>query len=88
MEATIRYGFSSNILHTETLPVEEAFALIPKLYGYAFIDIYVGNQVVYTTQGLAGYAWVCDDCPYRTDGLKTGKKVTRQQYAAIYNTRG
>jgi hypothetical protein len=81
MEATIVYGFSRTIKHEEKLPVEEAFALIPKLYGYAFINIYYGDHLVYTTQGLAGFAWVCDDCPYNT----TGKKVARQQYDAIYS---
>lgn len=64
MEATIKYGFSRTIKHEETLPVEEAFALIPKLYGYSFIDIYYGNCLVYTTQGLAGYAFICPKCPY------------------------
>lgn len=85
MEAIIRYGFSSNIKHEETLPVEEAFRLIPKLYGYAFIDIIYDGRMVYTTQGLAGTAWVCDDCPYNKPD---GKRVTRQQYAAIYNVWG
>ena len=64
MNCTIVYGFSSNIKHEETLPVKEAFELIPKLYGYAFIDIYYQDRLVYTTQGLAGYAFICENCPY------------------------
>lgn len=83
MEAIIVYGMSANITHEETVTVEEAFRMIPELYGYTFINIYVDGRCVYTTQGFAGFAWVCDDCPYNT----TGGKVTRKQYAAIYNVR-
>ena len=64
MNCTIVYGFSSKIKHTETMTVAEAFKLIPKLYGYSFIDIYYDDELVYTTQGLAGYSFICPKCPY------------------------
>ena len=67
MECTIIYGFGCNNKRTETLPVAEAFKLIPKLYGYRFIDIYYQDRLVYTTQGLAGYAFICPNCPYDQD---------------------
>ena len=65
MNCTIIYGFSSSIKHTEELSVTDAFKLIPLLYGYRFIDIYYKNKLVYTTQGLAGYSFICPDCPYK-----------------------
>ena len=64
MDCTIVYGFSYNTKHTETMTAAEAFKLIPQLYGYSFIDIYYKDRLVYTTQGLAGYCWICPKCPY------------------------
>jgi len=66
-ECEIVYGFSYNRKHTETMTAAEAFKLIPKLYGYSFIDIYYKGKLVYTTQGLAGYAFICPNCPYEND---------------------
>ena len=81
MEATIVWGLSRNIRHTETLPVEEAFRKIKELTGYTFINIYFGNRLVYTTQGAAGYRFQCDDCPYHK---MTGKSLPRKQFLAVY----
>lgn len=64
MDCTIEYGFSFNAKHTETMAVAEAFKLIPQLYGYSFINIYYKDALVYTTMGLAGYAFICGNCPY------------------------
>ena len=46
------------------MAVAEAFKLIPQLYGYSFINIYYKDALVYTTMGLAGYAFICGNCPY------------------------
>ena len=67
MDCTVVYGMSRTIRHEETMSPGEAFALIPKLYGYSYIDIYYADQLVYTTQGLAGYAFICPMCPYQKD---------------------
>lgn len=84
MEAIIVYGMSANIKHEETVTVAEAFRMAPKLWGYSFVNIYVDGECVYTTQGLAGYAWICDECPYSF----TNRRASREQYKAIFNTRG
>ena len=61
MKCTIIYGFGSNMKHKKTLPAAEAFAMIPKLIGYLFIDIYHDGRLVYSKNAPTGY---CDDCPY------------------------
>jgi len=66
MDCTIVYGLGCNIKHEKTLPAADAFKLAasPDLRGYAFVDIYFRGRLVYTTQGVAGYRYICDDCPY------------------------
>lgn len=77
MDCTIEYGFGSNIKREETLPAADAFrlAMSPEMYGYAFINIYYRDRLVYTTQGLAGRRFICEDCPYIDDLVKRGKYV-------------
>ena len=68
MDCTVNYGISRNIQHDLVLPVADAFRMLNnhEFVGWAFVNIYVNNRLIYTTQGVAGYRWICDDCPYRT----------------------
>jgi hypothetical protein len=69
MNCLVVYGLSRNIKHEVQMPVAEAFRKIRdhEFTGWAFDNIYnQQNRLVYTTQGLAGYRWICEDCPYRT----------------------
>lgn len=68
MNCDVVYGISRNIRHEVTLPVAEAFRKLRdnEFIGWAFVNIYLNDRLVYTTQGLAGRCWICDDCPYRT----------------------
>lgn len=72
MNCTVVYGFGSNMKYRDTIPVTEAFRKLKDHWfaGYAFVDIYYRNRLVYTAQGVAGYRYICDDCPYRTKGGK------------------
>lgn len=66
MNCTVVYGLGSNIKHQVTMPVADAFRKLNnhEFLGWAFVNIYVKDRLVYTTQGVAGYRWICDDCPY------------------------
>ena len=66
MNCTVDYGLSRNIRHEVTMPVAEAFRKIRNhaFVGWAFVNIYYQNRLVYTTQGLAGYSFICPKCPY------------------------
>ena len=68
MNCTVDYGLSRNIRHEVSMPVAEAFRKLRdhEFVGWAFVNIYYNHRLVYTTQGVAGYRWICDDCPYRT----------------------
>lgn len=63
MDCTVVYGISRSIRHEETMPVKEAFEFV-RQGGWIFYNIYYNNRLVFTTQGCAGYRWICDDCPY------------------------
>jgi len=67
MNCTVVYGLSRSIKHTETVPVAEAFNRINNhgFVGWAYVNIYYNHKLVYTTQGCAGYRYICDDCPYQ-----------------------
>lgn len=66
MECIIEYGHGCNFKFKKQLRVAEAFRLLEsgKLNGYAFINIYYNDKLVYTTQGLAGRCFICEGCPY------------------------
>lgn len=65
MDCTVVYGLSRNIKRQRVMPVTEAFRDLSKLKaGWAFLNIYYQDRLVYTTQGVAGYRFICDDCPY------------------------
>ena len=68
MDCTVDYGISRNIRHEVVMPVAEAFRKLRdhEFLGWAFVNIYVNDRLVYTDQGLAGYRWICPDCLYRT----------------------
>ena len=79
MNCTVIYGQSRNIQRKRVMPVEVAFRNIkPLKRGWAFLNIYFEDRLVYTTQG--SFRYECDDCPYS----KTGKTVTREQNDMIY----
>lgn len=73
MNCTVDYGLGCDIRHRVIMPVAEAFRKLKdhEFIGWAFVNIYYQNRLVYTDQGVAGYRWICDDCPYRT---KKGEK--------------
>lgn len=73
MDCTVNYGLGCDIQHDVTMPVADAFRMIRdhKFVGWAFVNVYYDHRLIYTTQGLAGYTFICDDCPYRT---KKGEK--------------
>lgn len=65
MFCTVIYGLGSDLKHLECLPPEEAFRKLPDLRKqWLFVDIYYNDRLVYTTQGAAGYRYICKDCPY------------------------
>ena len=64
MNAKIIYGDGNNRKNTKILPVADAFNFVKNTRGYLFYDIYFNGKLVYTTQGAAGYRYICDDCPY------------------------
>jgi len=64
MLCTVVYGLGRNHYHRTVMPVKEAFEFISRPEGWAFCDIYYNDRLVFTTQGLAGYSFICDDCPY------------------------
>ena len=66
MECTVVYGISANVKRRETMSAAEAFKKLNHIRkNWLFVDIYYNNRLVYTTQGLAGYAFICEDCPYK-----------------------
>ena len=65
MNCTVVYGLGNNIRHEKVMPVKDAFKFVTKPHGWLFYDIYYRNRLVYTTQGAAGYRYICPDCPYR-----------------------
>lgn len=68
MNCTVTYGISHNIKHTKTMTIADAFRFINNGYGgYAYCDVYYNDRLIYTTQGLAGYSFICEDCPYYAD---------------------
>lgn len=72
MNCTVVYGFGSNLKYRAAIPVVDAFRKLKDgwFIGYAFVNIYYRNRLVYTTQGVAGYRYICDDCPYCDKGGK------------------
>ena len=68
MDCTVDYGLSRNIRHEVVMPVAEAFRKLKDhaFVGWAFVNIYVNHRLVFTTQSLAGYRYICDHCPYHT----------------------
>lgn len=74
MNCTVVYGLGSDIKHRVVMPVTDAFRKLKnhEFIGWAFVNIYNDQgRRIYTTQGVAGYRYICDDCPYRT---KKGEK--------------
>ena len=68
MNCTVVYGHGSNLKHRATMPVATAFRKLSYFRtAYLFVDIYYNHRLVYTTQGVAGYLYICDDCPYRKE---------------------
>ena len=67
MNCTVVYGFGSNLKYRKDMPVAEAFRKLRDhlFVGYAFVNVYYNHRLVYTTQGVAGYRYICDDCPYK-----------------------
>ena len=65
MNCTVVYGLGSNIKHRTVMSVAEAFRFIRQPDGWLFYNIYYNGRLVYTTQGVAGYRYICEDCPYR-----------------------
>lgn len=66
MNCTVVYGLGSNLRHRKIMPVAEAFRNLPKLRTeWLFVDIYWNRHLIYTTQGVAGYRYICKNCPYR-----------------------
>ena len=67
MNCTVVYGLGRNLQHAVDLPVAEAFRKLRdnEYNGWAFIDIYYNDRLIYTTQGVAGYRYICPDCPYK-----------------------
>ena len=78
------YGLGSNLSHLENVPVEEAFRRIPEIrrQGWAFTNIYYNDRLVYTDQGVAGYRYICKDCPYWKEGEV--RSYTRDQRKYIF----
>ena len=74
MNCTVDYGLSRSIRHKAVMPVAEAFRKLKnhEFVGWAFVNIYCNNRLVYTDQGAAGYRYICDSCPYSAE--KGGKK--------------
>ena len=68
MNCTVTYGLSRNIKREVVLPVAEAFRRLKdhEFAGWAFVNIYHNDRLVYTTQGVAGYRYICEDCPYKS----------------------
>jgi len=66
MNCTVVYGLGSDLKRRSVMPVAEAFRKLRdhEFVGWAFVNIYYNNRLVYTTQGVAGYRFICDDCPY------------------------
>ncbi len=74
MNCTVVYGLSRNIKHEVVMTVTDAFRKLKdhEFVGWAFVNIYnERDRLVYTTQGVAGYRYICDDCPYH---VKKGEK--------------
>lgn len=69
MNCIVVYGLGSDLKHRDSMPVAEAFRRLRDHWfvGYAFVDVYYNHRLVYTTQGAAGYRYICDDCPYRKE---------------------
>lgn len=69
MNCTVVYGLGSDLKRRAVMPVAEAFRKLRdhEFIGWAFVNIYYNNRLVYTTQGVAGYRFICDDCPYRKE---------------------
>ena len=70
MNCTVVYGLGRDIKHEVVMPVAEAFRKIRDhaFVGWAFVNVYnERNRLVYTTQGVAGYRFICDNCPYRKE---------------------
>jgi len=69
MNCTVVYGLGSDLKRRAVMPVAEAFRKLRdhEFVGWAFVNIYYNNRLVYTTQGVAGYRFICDDCPYRKE---------------------
>ncbi len=65
MTCTVYYGFGANRTFTKEMTVADAFTFA-KTEGkyFPFCNIFFNGNLVYTTSGLAGYAFTCDDCPY------------------------
>ena len=66
MNCTVVYGISRNIKRQVVMPVAEAFRKLKnhEFTGWLFVNVYYKDSLVYTTQSVAGYRFVCDDCPY------------------------
>lgn len=82
MNCTVVYGLSRSIKHRIEMPVEEAFRKLNDHWfvGWAFVNIYYNNRLVYTDQGAAGYRYICDDCPY---GKREGRCQTLSPQQAV-----
>ena len=72
MNCTVVYGLGRNIKHEAEMPVADAFRKLNNhdYIGWAFVNIYYNNRLVFTTQGCAGYRFICDNCPYRKDSTQ------------------
>ena len=54
MNCTVVYGLSRTIRHEVDMPVADAFRSLDDLRsGWAYLDIYYKDRLVYTTQGAA-----------------------------------
>lgn len=67
MDCTVHYGLGCDIQHRDNMPVAEAFRKIRDhaFAGYAFVNVYYNGRLVYTDEGVAGYVYICENCPYK-----------------------
>ena len=67
MDCTVVYGLGCDLKHRKVMPVSEAFRKLRdhEFLGWAFVDIYYNNRLIYTDQGVAGYRYICPGCPYK-----------------------